>query len=40
VWLSWRQAMQAALYGPAGFYARGERPAWHFRTSVHVSPRA
>ena len=39
VWLSWRQAMQAALYGPAGFYARGERPAWHFRTSVHVSPR-
>jgi len=31
--------MQAALYGPAGFYARGERPAWHFRTSVHVSPR-
>ncbi len=39
MWLTWRQAMQAALYGPAGFYARGERPAWHFRTSVHVSPR-
>jgi SAM-dependent MidA family methyltransferase len=39
VWLTWRQAMQAALYGPAGFYARGEQPARHFRTSVHVSPR-
>ncbi len=31
--------MLAALYGPAGFYARGEQPARHFRTSVHVSPR-
>ena len=31
--------MQAALYGPDGFYARGEPPARHFRTSVHVSPR-
>ena len=30
--------MQAALYGPGGFYARGEPPARHFRTSVHVSP--
>ena len=30
--------MQAALYGPGGFYARGEPPACHFRTSVHVSP--
>lgn len=30
--------MQAALYGPGGFYARGERPARHFRTSVHASP--
>ena len=29
--------MQAALYGPAGFYARGEPPWRHFRTSVHVS---
>ena len=37
--MTWRQAMQAALYGPAGFYARGEQPARHFRTSVHVSPR-
>jgi SAM-dependent MidA family methyltransferase len=31
--------MQAALYGPGGFYARGEPPARHFRTSVHVSSR-
>ncbi len=38
VWMTWRQAMQAALYGPGGFYARGEAPARHFRTSVHVSP--
>jgi len=37
--MTWRQAMQAALYGPDGFYARGEPPARHFRTSVHVSPR-
>jgi SAM-dependent MidA family methyltransferase len=37
--MTWRQAMQAALYGPGGFYARGEPPARHFRTSVHVSPR-
>lgn len=28
--------MQRALYGPDGFYRRGERPAAHFRTSVHV----
>ena len=31
--------MRAALYGPDGFYGRGEPPANHFRTSVHVSPR-
>lgn len=31
--------MQAALYGPGGFYPRGERPAAHFRTSVHTSAR-
>jgi SAM-dependent MidA family methyltransferase len=37
--MTWRQAMQAALYGPGGFYARGELAARHFRTSVHVSPR-
>jgi SAM-dependent MidA family methyltransferase len=36
--MTWRKAMQAALYGPGGFYARGEPPARHFRTSVHVSP--
>jgi SAM-dependent MidA family methyltransferase len=32
-----RQAWDAALYGPSGFYRR-ERPAAHFRTSVHASP--
>ena len=31
--------MQAALYEPGGFYARGECPAAHFRTSVHTSAR-
>jgi len=36
--MTWREAMRAALYGPGGFYARGEPPALHFRTSVHVSP--
>jgi len=36
--MTWREAMRAALYGPAGFYARGEWPARHFRTSAHVSP--
>jgi SAM-dependent MidA family methyltransferase len=36
--MTWRKAMQAALYGPGGFYARGEPPARHFRTAVHVSP--
>jgi len=36
--MTWREAMRAALYGPGGFYARGEPPARHFRTSVHVSP--
>ena len=30
--------MREALYGPGGFYARGESPAAHFRTSVHASP--
>jgi SAM-dependent MidA family methyltransferase len=39
VWTTWRAATQDALYGPGGFYARGENPAAHFRTSVHVSPR-
>jgi SAM-dependent MidA family methyltransferase len=31
--------MERALYGPDGFYTRGERPAAHFRTSVHASRR-
>jgi SAM-dependent MidA family methyltransferase len=39
VWTTWRAATQDALYGRDGFYSRGERPAAHFRTSVHVSPR-
>lgn len=30
--------MEAALYGPEGFYLRPEGPAGHFRTSVHASP--
>ncbi|MFD3540392.1 SAM-dependent methyltransferase [Streptomyces sp. NPDC058662] len=32
--------MEAALYGPGGFYVRpgGPGPAGHFRTSVHASP--
>ncbi|MFI0352341.1 SAM-dependent methyltransferase [Actinomadura sp. 9N407] len=38
-WMTWRTAMERALYGPDGFYRRGERPAEHFRTSVHASPR-
>ena len=36
--LGWRAAWAAAVYGPGGFYARGEAPAAHFRTSVHASP--
>jgi SAM-dependent MidA family methyltransferase len=35
-WPTWREAMQRALYGPDGFFRR-ERPADHFRTSVHAS---
>jgi SAM-dependent MidA family methyltransferase len=31
--------MAEALYGERGFYRRGERPAAHFRTSVHASRR-
>ncbi|MEV5980836.1 SAM-dependent methyltransferase [Streptomyces sp. NPDC052114] len=34
----WREATEAALYGPDGFYRRPEGPAGHFRTSVHASP--
>src|SRR5256885_11223751 len=37
--MGWRQAMTSALYGPDGFFVRGDgRPADHFRTSVHASP--
>lgn len=38
-WMPWRAAMEQALYGDDGFYRRGERPAAHFRTSVHASER-
>src|ERR1019366_2910157 len=38
-WITWRAAMQEALYGSRGFYASGQHPAAHFRTSVHASPR-
>jgi SAM-dependent MidA family methyltransferase len=34
---TFRTAWDRALYGPDGFYRR-ERPAAHFRTSVHASP--
>jgi SAM-dependent MidA family methyltransferase len=34
---TFRTAWYDALYGPEGFYRR-ERPAAHFRTSVHASP--
>ncbi|MFC7384030.1 SAM-dependent methyltransferase [Sphaerisporangium rhizosphaerae] len=37
MWVTWRQAMQQALYGDDGFYIR-ERPSGHFRTSVAASP--
>ncbi|MFI6324522.1 SAM-dependent methyltransferase [Nonomuraea sp. NPDC050556] len=36
MWLSWRAAMERALYGDDGFYLR-ERPSGHFRTSVSAS---
>ncbi|GAA0961870.1 SAM-dependent methyltransferase [Actinocorallia libanotica] len=35
--ITWRAAMERALYGPDGFYRR-EHPEAHFRTSVHASP--
>jgi SAM-dependent MidA family methyltransferase len=35
--MTFRTAWHDALYGPDGFYRR-ERPAAHFRTSVHASP--
>ncbi|MEU1617712.1 SAM-dependent methyltransferase [Streptomyces sp. NPDC005722] len=36
-WTGWREGTERALYGPGGFFRR-ERPAAHFRTSVHASP--
>lgn len=39
MWMTWRCAMHAALYGPAGFYTAGDPASCHFRTSVHASPR-
>ncbi|MFE3452720.1 SAM-dependent methyltransferase [Nonomuraea sp. NPDC059194] len=36
MWLTWRAAMERALYGESGFYLR-ERPSGHFRTSVGAS---
>jgi SAM-dependent MidA family methyltransferase len=37
-YLDWRSAWRDALYGPSGFFAKGERPADHFRTSPLVGP--
>jgi SAM-dependent MidA family methyltransferase len=34
----WQAAMRRALYGPGGFFVGPDRPADHFRTSVHASP--
>ena len=34
---TWKNAWDAALYGPDGFFRR-EAPSAHFRTSVHASP--
>lgn len=31
-------AWRAALYGPGGFFARGERPSGHFRTGPLIGP--
>ena len=36
--ISWREATEAALYGPGGFFRQPAGPAGHFRTSVHASP--
>ncbi len=35
--VTWRTAMQQALYGPSGFYRQAPGPAGHFRTSVSAS---
>ncbi|RAS60257.1 SAM-dependent MidA family methyltransferase [Lentzea atacamensis] len=34
----WEAAWHSALYGPGGFFARGEKPSSHFRTSPLVGP--
>lgn len=34
----WREAWEAALYGPEGFYRGPEGPAGHFRTACHAAP--
>lgn len=34
----WEAAWRSALYGPDGFFARGEKPSSHFRTSALVGP--
>ncbi|MEP6697290.1 MAG: SAM-dependent methyltransferase [Pseudonocardiales bacterium] len=34
----WREAWEAALYRPWGFYRHSAGPSAHFRTSVHASP--
>ncbi|GLZ32919.1 hypothetical protein Lesp02_51070 [Lentzea sp. NBRC 105346] len=31
--LDWEEAWRSALYGPSGFFVRGERPSGHFRTA-------
>ncbi len=36
--MTWRAAMQQALYGAQGFFTAGDGPAAHFRTSAHVGP--
>ena len=37
-WLTWREAMTAALYGPDGFYRSTGAPRRHFRTAAHTGP--
>ncbi|CAM4216297.1 SAM-dependent methyltransferase [Kibdelosporangium persicum] len=37
--MTWRTAMEQALYAKDGFYRSTGQPARHFRTSVHASPR-
>jgi SAM-dependent MidA family methyltransferase len=37
-WSTWREAMDRALYGEAGFYVTAGAPAGAFRTAAHASP--